>query len=645
MTPSLNPTLNITQDCPDKVVTMTTGLSDDHGHNIGIFSAGMVDYHAAITSSPSETSPALLLASSNRWPNDQSLSGSTVDTILPTSPSDSEPLPPKTNNLQLARSNVMLKPHQGRNPTVDRNTHKRSDEELTVSGNQLVATGTSSPPGGVHGFESVSDDLETSLVQNDALSHGRAAATQNDASHSRAVAAQNDAVSHHRVMPIPYLQNQVHGDRESHVATATTQPKVANLPGNHNSVPYRQLQQGGGVGKSIRGKVGRFFKAKKDFGAKLPSLNLFKSKSQSPYHHRGDVEQDVDDDDDVQRPLNPTPNTDVHVCETEVHLQRGGHVCTRPSNLTLQNTVLTQPYPGRAVSNVDSLRSNLVVHQTSGGGATSNDNFQGESSSASLLLLSRNNCSQSESQTVRKSVVSSEEEEDDAVRNYSDSVTGTTTNVRESAKSNSCNSRHKSRSIVTDLAKGLTSNPESRLGFAEVGIAKLRNIGHQPILKQKGSCQSRSASNLSPPNGRDSNWQELKLFDSIKKPRPTSLSLCSNGYHDDENVVSCNGAGLSAPNVSLKASNVSLKASNASLKASNGDDTSCNSREKIRRRVKTPVHVKESKTRWSLYDDRLMTHDGDSKKNNRVALRTTSQSLHQLKHYGIVSNGSETQVV
>ncbi|XP_041371849.1 uncharacterized protein LOC121385295 [Gigantopelta aegis] len=629
VTPTLNPTLNITQDCPNKVTT-TTGLSDDHGHNIDIFSTNMVDYRVPI-SSPTETSTALLLGNSNHWPADQSMSGSTMDTLLPASPSESEPLPPKTNNLQLARSNIMLQPHQGRNPTVDRNTHKRSDEELTISGNQLVIPGMNSPPGGgISGFDSVNDDLETSLVQNDALNQ-------------------------HRLAPIPYLQNQVHGDRETHTTTTTTtaatQPKVANLPGNNNSVPYRQLQSCSDT-KSIREKVGRFFKTK-NLGGKLSWWSLFSSKSRSNRH--GDVEVDANGDDDVQRPLNPMPNAAVVARETEVRLQHNGHVYTRPSNLVLENAVLAQARASRAVEEDDvdltsggTTSSDDFPHGSSssssrdhyhdsrndlqmpradrvdlnGGGTTSSDDFPHGSSSHGYRDL------RNENQTCRKSVPS----ENKVHKTLNEgSLNGTTaTHGANSAKSNSScyNSANMSQSNATRLPTGASMYAENRLGFAEVGIARLMNIGQPTVIRQKGSGQSHSASNLSPTNGSDSSWQELKMFDSVKKPRPTSLALCSNNYREDKN-----GVGMSAPNVSLKTS---------------CDECGSDSTEKIRRRIKTPVRVKDSKVRLSLYDDRLMAYDGDKKNNNNnnvVALKTTSHSLHQLKHYGIVGSENGSQVV
>ncbi|XP_059179118.1 uncharacterized protein LOC131958235 isoform X2 [Physella acuta] len=175
---------------------------------------------------------------------DQSMSESTVDTILPTTPSTdttdrANQTPLKANNIMLAKNKaVILHPNQGRNPTAQRNTHKRSDEELTVSGNRLVGpeeqnqggntssctrrvSTQSAPPnpstgGSFDGYDAVES---SSLVQNDALSHQH---------------------SHPRNMPIPYLQNHVHGEGVASAAPNLTRPKLANISNNRNS--YLRLQ-------------------------------------------------------------------------------------------------------------------------------------------------------------------------------------------------------------------------------------------------------------------------------------------------------------------------------------------------------------------------------------------------------------------
>lgn len=147
-------------------------------------------------------------------------SGSTTETFVLMSPSEDEAPPPvKLLNVNLAKNNTVLPVHQGRNPIAERNTHKRSDEELSVSGNKLVYnnerfdvdSGQRGPPLLDNLLHSFSDSLDSSLVQNDVLGQ-------------------------HRNPPIPYLQNQVH---DCHIA----RPKVANVPqAIHNSEQEKSHQ-------------------------------------------------------------------------------------------------------------------------------------------------------------------------------------------------------------------------------------------------------------------------------------------------------------------------------------------------------------------------------------------------------------------
>jgi hypothetical protein len=157
------------------------------------------------------------------------------------SPSEEEiPPPVKVLNVNLAKNNMVLPVHQGRNPTVERNTHKKSDEELSVAGNKLVYNNErcedeegGQPPLLDDLIHSFNDSLETSLVQNDVLGQ-------------------------HRNPPIPYLQNQVH---DSHGG----RPKVANIPqAIHNSEQE----------KSHQSRFKNLVKVK-DIGSKLP---FFKKK-------------------------------------------------------------------------------------------------------------------------------------------------------------------------------------------------------------------------------------------------------------------------------------------------------------------------------------------------------------------------------
>lgn len=80
-------------------------------------------------------------------PKEQSTSTATIETMMTLSPSETREStygtrPPTTGkpdcNLIYAKTNIARQPHQGQNPTVERNTHKKSDEELAIEGNTLV---------------------------------------------------------------------------------------------------------------------------------------------------------------------------------------------------------------------------------------------------------------------------------------------------------------------------------------------------------------------------------------------------------------------------------------------------------------------------------------------------------------------------
>lgn len=162
------------------------------------------------------------------------------------STSESDP-PPKYQNVTRAKTNCVIQPHQGRNPTVERNTHKRSDEELAISGNTLITAGAkkeldqkeqSAAPVSQFpedSFDVGPDNLETSLVQNDTLNY-------------------------HRNAPIQYLQNQVHSD------SPLVRPKIANVPGN--GVPYSKLA----INEKPQKSRFKLKKTSKDFTSKLNQL-------------------------------------------------------------------------------------------------------------------------------------------------------------------------------------------------------------------------------------------------------------------------------------------------------------------------------------------------------------------------------------
>jgi hypothetical protein len=299
------------------------------------------------------TTETLLLSPSENGDDDD---GAESDALLlqlsPPTPAPAPPAPPKANNVQMAKQNAVLQPHQGRNPMTERNMHKRSDEELAVSGNNVLHPGQShasvypgqshasdtvqSGPAHVHTtadnlFDSLADNLETSLVQNDVLSQ-----------------------SHHRNPPIPYVQNPVH------VEPVAVRPKMANIPGNGNSnagsagsssVPYNKLTVNEAKSQKVRfGKV----KKPKDFASKLTQLGLFAKNTLSKsnqnilpsklqddrhgknVHHRCSSEGSaiVDQAEGQTRGQGHTADAAGSRIQLEVNLQNGVAV-SRPTNLQM----------------------------------------------------------------------------------------------------------------------------------------------------------------------------------------------------------------------------------------------------------------------------------------------------------------------
>ena len=192
--------------------------------------------------------PGVTVQRSSRPEN--SVSTSTVETTLTGSPSDPLPVPlieppGKTNNLY-ARTKQPLQPHQGQNPTVERNTHKRSDDKLVVLGNTLVdqsiadeaqahaQSDRAAPSGGANTnanftddlFDAIADNLETSLVQNDLLSQQQYPAPSQPQPSGHMLSNR----------PIPHQNNPT----EPLIA----RPKQPNVPGNgsayHHQPPLPQ---------------------------------------------------------------------------------------------------------------------------------------------------------------------------------------------------------------------------------------------------------------------------------------------------------------------------------------------------------------------------------------------------------------------
>ncbi|XP_052829895.1 bone morphogenetic protein receptor type-2 isoform X2 [Octopus bimaculoides] len=271
----------------------------------------------------------------NTWLTPDNISTAHTNTALLSS-SDSDP-PPKYLNINHAKTNTVIQPHQGRNPTVERNTHKRSDEELTVSGNTLISASAkreqeqkeqslSAPTSQFHDdpFDSGPDNVESSLVH-------------------------NETFNYHRNAPIQYLQNQVHSDGP------LVRPKIANVPGN--GVPYSKLAINEKTPKSI-------FKCKKpkDFTSRLTQLgkNLLSRSSQSiDGKHGRDKNSRRSTDRSGYINLIASPQQPV---QTEVCLQNGSTVVLPVSN-TVSSSVMTTAEQDRLGLTEMGVANTTTIHQ------------------------------------------------------------------------------------------------------------------------------------------------------------------------------------------------------------------------------------------------------------------------------------------
>ncbi len=169
--------------------------------------------------------------------NSVSAASTMETTVSPSDPGDSIAVhqpPTKANcNIIAARTSHAFQPRQGQNLTVERNTHKCSDEELSIRGNTLIHksdeqkqevtpqtskwqhTNTNQPRGQDRDISrSLTDSLDVSLVQNDMLG----------SNFNRQPAPR---IHHH--VPISYHQNQV-GTVSSE--PISVRPKQPNVPGN-----------------------------------------------------------------------------------------------------------------------------------------------------------------------------------------------------------------------------------------------------------------------------------------------------------------------------------------------------------------------------------------------------------------------------
>ena len=648
MTPTLNAMININE-------TTTATTTENHltsapselppardGHNMDSddTTAPLLG-NGHLRNGQSSRSPSVSASRSWLQP-ENSMSTGTTDTILPITPLDGSSVPLKASNLIQERNSTVLRPHTGRNPTVERNTHKRSDEELRVSGNTLISSAfparrdslsTQSAPPEQPTADSppdyMSDGPETSLVQNDALSH--------------------------RNPPIPYVQNQVHGDLPA------GRPKVANTT---------SLRGYGRGERSFREKLSRLIRPK-ELGLKLSGFSLFGGSRRHDYSRAQDME--VEDFQQEQtnvaghpqnaaaRPVSnlgagqpASRHSNLRPIHTEVQLQNGSAV-TRPTNLVLSDQRCLRDSAGRGsgAGTRDSAREESSARDSSREGSSARDCGREGSSSRS---------STREGSTLSREL------------GAADPATSREETVRKGSQSDSVDEVFTDTAQVQSAAPGQPGRyPENRLRFAEVGVAKLHipAISQQPVRRLQG--HSKSTSELLHLHGRnhnsDSCWQETELSapgeDRAQRQRPNSLSLKGHNYSALKPLLGkrpskTETAGSSKPSSKHKLS-ATPESSAPKLKGSDRGpakrgssaapapatkteggcekggrapptsllklDKMDDSGEKIRRRVKTPVRPTKKNARLSLYDDRLMSSESNCAVEGKTADAALRKSL------------------
>lgn len=472
-----------------------------------------------------------------------SVSASTTETTL-TSPSDpiDYNLCNKANtNITYAKTNRVLQPHQGKNPTVERNTHKRSDEELAVLGNTLVdksvveaAQGEPHQRGQTNRaltddlIEAITDNLESSLVQNDLLNQQR----------------------HH---PTCYIQNQVNLSEPLIV-----RPKQPNVPGNgvaHHSraVPAEPKQKS------------KFkFKKSKEKGKGL-GLSIF---SRNPFAS-SKPEQHSDDSGNypTENLRNPAPAPQLAMLK-----KMSGHQRSRSdggSNLSKSNLE-----PRQVPTEVCLMNGSAIVRPTS-------------------LPLKNGKSGQP-----------------------------------QSTKYN-----------VDKAAKNAIQTTDTRLGVAELGIAKLQTncpVNGQPaIIKTKQKSQSNI--DLSPSNSSRSSTPGVNgLIDTgAKLHRPNSWQMGTENYKNG--TPPWNSSGHSDSNHNVIENGHTGSGSSLSkldpLSDYNSKDTVSDhlpTNDKVIKRIKTPT---SKNGRFSLYDDRMMSQSNTDvamgKQKIYEPMANSSISLHQ----------------
>ncbi|KAK7092728.1 hypothetical protein V1264_008428 [Littorina saxatilis] len=683
MTPTLNAMINI-----NETSTTTTGTTSTTAPSQQQTSDQLPPHTVPIIDSDDTTAPLLgnrlrefsrspsTSLTSPGWQHERSVSSGTTDTVLPITPvaENATTLPVKTSNLNQERNSTVLRPHTGRNPTVERNTHKQSDEELRVSGNTLVSSNfaeecmdsLSTPPAEqLSSAESPPDyGPESSLVQNDALSH--------------------------RNPPIPYVQNQVHGE------VPAGRPKVAN------TTSLRVYARGE---SSLREKLSRLIRPK-ELGLRLSGFSFFGGgRSRRDYSRAEDME--VEDLHHEATGVAGQPNGAVvhHVSD----LSRGHHhsnldpgrhsnldqehhhsnlIQAHHSNLNQGHSNMGQgqhPSTGQGHhhhhSNLQPVNMEVRIHNGSvvtrpsnltlsaGHSNVRNTNRDGPSVSRSAREGSINRDSGNGGEPARVCARGDSSEREVSGGASRHGSTSSEPQPRDTTVANQTSGTENNIAAV-DRSQRATSEqphyPENRLRFAEVGVAKLHipSVSQQPVRRLQGQGHSKSTSELLHLQPRNSNsdacWQETELSacgeDGVQRQRPTSLSLKGHNYSSalkflqgkksSSKPEAGGGAAKHKPSVAHKSVRDSDKApvkrkTSAPMRTASVEGVCENgirappsvhlmtveNSEKIRRRVKTPVIPTKKNARLSLYDDRLMSSNpSDGSRSSNGALKKSSTS-------------------
>ncbi|XP_076437402.1 uncharacterized protein LOC143276663 [Babylonia areolata] len=662
MTPTLNAMINITETTTTTTTTTTTAADTTsepadvgthaptaHDNDSTSTAPLLANGHAHGSSSScggggvggggeffSSRSPSVLLTRS--WLQDASVSTGTTDTLLPVTPASESvgvvggggggggsgappvplalSLPVKASNLMQERNSTVLRPHRGRNPTVERNTHKRSDEELRVSGNTLLTSSGGTSSSLLLFPEERRDSLSTQSAPSENPSGGTAAVAAADSPPDylsdgpETSLVQNDALSH-RNPPIPYLQNQVHGGN----APSSGRPKVANTTSSSSSA---RSYGRGGERSSLRDKLSRLIRPK-EFGWKLSALNFFGGGRRHDYSRADDLEvEDLNQDTPtavitgggnsgggnncqpshhasgaVPSSSSSSQHSNLQPINTEVSIHNGSAV-TRPTNLALsafpnlRQAAAASSRPCSNLRNVPPAREMTVVvanedsiprmvAATTTRAAESNSGVEAVAREESSSTTGsggggggsgggREGRSRSESHSgsdERSREVSGSE------RSREVSVGSATSAAARDSQSEGTDDVFVDRADVDnddDLRPTERSErepkparypPENRLRFAEVGVAKLHvpAVNQQPVRRVQGQGHSKSLSELLHLHNNhhqnpscvsvdyyydpDSCWQETELTSSsssqgcprIQRRRPNSLSLKGHNYN------------------------------------------------------------------------------------------------------------------